>query len=51
MFIGDSFNSSLVAVVAVEPDVLRDWAASEGIQVFLLSFHIYLRKFKTPKLT
>lgn len=29
---GDSFNSSLVAVVAVEPDVLRDWAASEGIQ-------------------
>ncbi|KAG5232469.1 long chain acyl-CoA synthetase [Salix suchowensis] len=29
---GDSFNSSLVAVVAVEPDVLRDWAASEGIK-------------------
>ncbi|KAK8488581.1 hypothetical protein V6N11_037859 [Hibiscus sabdariffa] len=29
---GDSFNSSLVAIVAVEPDVLRDWAASQGIQ-------------------
>lgn len=32
-FVGDSFNSSLVAVVAVEPDVLRDWAVSEGIKV------------------
>ncbi|KAB1214211.1 Long chain acyl-CoA synthetase 7, peroxisomal [Morella rubra] len=30
---GDSLNSSLVAVVAVEPDVLKAWAASEGIQV------------------
>jgi long-chain acyl-CoA synthetase len=29
---GDSLNSSLVAVVAVEPDVLKAWAASEGIQ-------------------
>ncbi|XP_021673878.2 long chain acyl-CoA synthetase 7, peroxisomal isoform X1 [Hevea brasiliensis] len=29
---GDSFNSCLVAVVAVDPDVLRDWAASEGIK-------------------
>ncbi|AQK57336.1 AMP-binding protein [Zea mays] len=29
---GDSFNSSLVAIVAVEPDVLKAWAASEGIQ-------------------
>ncbi|XVE63006.1 hypothetical protein DITRI_Ditri06bG0165000 [Diplodiscus trichospermus] len=29
---GDSFNSSLVAIVAVEPDALRDWAASEGIK-------------------
>ncbi|XP_022743477.1 long chain acyl-CoA synthetase 7, peroxisomal-like isoform X2 [Durio zibethinus] len=29
---GDSLNSSLVAIVAVEPDVMRDWAASEGIQ-------------------
>ncbi|KAF0911615.1 hypothetical protein E2562_011232 [Oryza meyeriana var. granulata] len=29
---GDSLNSSLVAVVAVEPEVLKAWAASEGIQ-------------------
>ncbi|KAK3136107.1 hypothetical protein QOZ80_5BG0428200 [Eleusine coracana subsp. coracana] len=29
---GDSFNSSLVAIVAVEPQVLEAWAASEGIQ-------------------
>lgn len=29
---GDSFNSYLVAIVAVEPDVLRAWAESEGIK-------------------
>ncbi|KAK3013015.1 hypothetical protein RJ639_009964 [Escallonia herrerae] len=29
---GDSFNSCLVAVVSLDPDVLRDWAASEGIK-------------------
>lgn len=29
---GDSFNSSLVAVIAVDPDVLKNWAASEGIK-------------------
>jgi hypothetical protein len=30
---GNSFNSSLVAIVAVEPEVLKPWAAaSEGIQ-------------------
>ncbi|CAL4896943.1 unnamed protein product [Urochloa decumbens] len=29
---GDSFNSYLVAIVAVEPEVLKAWAASEGIQ-------------------
>lgn len=33
MYIGDSFNSSLVAVVCVEPEVLKDWAASENIKV------------------
>jgi hypothetical protein len=31
---GDSFNSSLVAIVAVEPEVLKAWAGSEGIQVY-----------------
>nr|CBX25388.1 hypothetical_protein [Oryza brachyantha] len=29
---GDSLNSCLVAIVAVEPEVLTAWAASEGIQ-------------------
>ncbi|XP_050221364.1 long chain acyl-CoA synthetase 7, peroxisomal [Mercurialis annua] len=29
---GDSFNSMLVAVVAVDPDVLREWAVSQGIE-------------------
>ncbi|CAE6123939.1 unnamed protein product [Arabidopsis arenosa] len=29
---GDSFNSSLVAIVSVDPDVMKDWAASEGIK-------------------
>ncbi|KAM0845403.1 hypothetical protein ACQ4PT_056404 [Festuca glaucescens] len=29
---GDSFNSCLVAVIAVEPEVLKAWAVSEGIQ-------------------
>ncbi|KAK1279203.1 Long chain acyl-CoA synthetase 6, peroxisomal [Acorus gramineus] len=29
---GDSFNSSLVAVVAVDHDMLKSWAASEGIK-------------------
>ncbi|TQD97581.1 hypothetical protein C1H46_016841 [Malus baccata] len=29
---GDSFNSSLVAIVAVDPDVLKAWADSEGIK-------------------
>ncbi|KAL6560557.1 Long chain acyl-CoA synthetase 6, peroxisomal [Orobanche gracilis] len=30
---GDSLNSCLVAVVCVEPDVLKNWAASEGIKI------------------
>ncbi|KAH9314265.1 hypothetical protein KI387_022892 [Taxus chinensis] len=34
---GDSLNSSLVAVVAVEPDVLKEWAISEGIKFENLS--------------
>ncbi|EOY05625.1 Long-chain acyl-CoA synthetase 6 [Theobroma cacao] len=29
---GDSLNSSLVAIVSVDPDVLKAWAASEGIK-------------------
>lgn len=29
---GDSLNSSLVSVVCVDPDVLKEWATSEGIK-------------------
>ncbi|KAH7654854.1 long-chain acyl-CoA synthetase protein [Dioscorea alata] len=29
---GDSFNSSLVAIIAVDHDALKSWAASEGIK-------------------
>lgn len=35
--VGDSFNSSLVAIVSVDPDVMKDWAASEGIKVLFLT--------------
>ncbi|KAL6905642.1 hypothetical protein ACP4OV_003243 [Aristida adscensionis] len=31
---GDSLNSYLVAIVAVEPEVLKAWATSEGIQCY-----------------
>lgn len=31
--LGDSFNSALVAIVSVDQDALKAWAASEGIQV------------------
>ncbi|KAH9682769.1 Long chain acyl-CoA synthetase 6 (peroxisomal) [Citrus sinensis] len=30
---GDSFNSALVAIVSVDQDALKAWAASEGIQI------------------
>ncbi|KAG6437489.1 hypothetical protein SASPL_102407 [Salvia splendens] len=30
---GDSLNSYLVAVICVDPDVLKDWAASENIKL------------------
>ncbi|XP_076947193.1 long chain acyl-CoA synthetase 7, peroxisomal-like [Bidens hawaiensis] len=29
---GDSLNSSLVAIISVDPDVMKEWAASEGIK-------------------
>lgn len=35
--LGDSLNSCLVAVIAVDPEVLKEWAASEGIKVVPLS--------------
>nr|GEY34657.1 long-chain acyl-CoA synthetase 6 [Tanacetum cinerariifolium] len=28
----DSFNSCLVAIVSVDPDVLKAWAAKEGLE-------------------
>jgi hypothetical protein len=37
LLLGDSLNSSLVAVVAVEPDVMKDWATSVGIEVVKLT--------------
>lgn len=33
MFAGDSLNSYLVAVVCLDPDVLKEWTASENIKV------------------
>ena len=39
--VGDSLNSSLVAIVSVDQDVLKAWAASEGIKViYFLLFYI-----------
>lgn len=35
LLVGDSLNSSLVAVVSVDQDVLKAWAASEGIKVLI----------------
>ena len=46
---GDSLNSSLVAIVAVEPEVLKAWAASEGIQVKDVNHnvcHLFISSFK-----
>ena len=47
LWVGDSFNSSLVAVVCVDPDVLKAWAANEGIQVnyWILHFSLTNKKF------
>lgn len=33
---GDSLNSSLVSIVCIDPDVLKEWASSEGIKVAYL---------------
>jgi hypothetical protein len=38
LLVGDSLNSSLVAVVSVDPDILQAWAASEGIKVLIWCF-------------
>ena len=33
---GDSLNSSLVAIISVDPDTLKNWASGEGIKVVYL---------------
>lgn len=33
VMLGDSLNSSLVAIVSVDPEILTAWAATEGIKV------------------
>lgn len=33
LLVGDSLKSSLVAIVAVDHDALKTWAAAEGINV------------------
>lgn len=33
VILGDSLNSSLVAIVSVDPEILTAWAATEGIKV------------------
>ena len=46
---GDSLNSSLVGIIAVEPEVLKAWAASEGIQVKDVNHnvcHLFISSFK-----
>lgn len=51
---GDSFNSSLVGIVAVEPEVMKAWAASEGIQVKDFNHnnvcHLFVSSFKKESL-
>lgn len=37
LILGDSLNASLVAVITVDPDVLKEWASSVGIKVVLLT--------------
>lgn len=39
---GDSLNSSLVAIVSVDPEVMKSWAASQGIKVSSVSFSCLL---------
>lgn len=50
---GDSFKSSLVGIVAVEPEVMKAWAASEGIQVKDFNHnnvcHLFVSSFKKKR--
>ncbi len=41
---GDSFNSSLVAIVVVDPETLPEWAKSRGIKVGAHNRHYKLKE-------
>lgn len=45
VFVGDSLKPSLVAIISVDHDMLKKWAAAEGIKasskldLFIFYFH------------
>lgn len=45
MYVGDSFNASLVSFAVVDPEVLPVWAKSRGIKASINAFpHPYQRQ-------